>query len=258
VAGRGFERAVLGLTRRRIVMDETLAARSFPGQDAVGRQLQVEANEEPNRFAEVIGVVAHVHLHDLTRAVLPQIYEPGFWLQTSLTVRGTGDVAELAPLVRREIRALEPAAAIERVRPMSELVAAATASARLSLVLMGAFGSLALLLASVGLYAVISYSVSGRARELGVRLALGASPAELRRLVLGEGARLVAASLAVGLAGAAALAFLLRTLLVGIAPWDPPTYVAASGVLAVVALLACWAPARRAARTDPLASLRAE
>ena len=258
VAGRGFERADLGQTRRRIVIDETLAARAFPGQDAVGRQLQVEASEEPNRFAEVIGVVAHVHLHDLTRAVLPQIYEPGFWLQTSLTVRGTGDVAELAPLVRREIRALEPAAAIERVRPMSELVAAATASARLSLVLMGAFGSLALLLASVGLYAVISYSVSGRARELGVRLALGASPAELRRLVLGEGARLVAASLAVGLAGAAALAFLLRTLLVGIAPWDPPTYVAASGVLAVVALLACWAPARRAARTDPLASLRAE
>jgi putative ABC transport system permease protein len=105
---------------------------------------------------------------------------------------------------------------------------------------------------------VISYSVSGRARELGIRLALGASPAELRGLVLGEGARLVGASLVVGLAGAAALAFLLRTLLVAITPWDPPTYLAASIVLAAVALLACWAPARRAARTDPLASLRAE
>src|SRR5262245_1844342 len=139
VAGRGFERADLGQKRRLIVIDETLAARAFPGQNAVGRNLQVEANEEPDRYAEVLGVVAHVHLHDLTRAVLPQIYEPGFWLQTSLTIRGTREVAELAPLVRREIRSLEPAAAIERVRPMSELVTAATASARLSLVLMGAF-----------------------------------------------------------------------------------------------------------------------
>jgi ABC-type antimicrobial peptide transport system permease subunit len=190
--------------------------------------------------------------------VLPEIFEPGFWTLTNVTVRGPGDPAALAPLVRREIRALEPAAAIEDVAPLATLVASATSSARLNLALMAVFGGLALVLACVGLYGVVSYSVSRRTRELGVRLALGASPAGVRRLVLAEGARLVAASLAVGVVGALALARLLRALLVGIAPWDPPTYLCATAILAAVALFACWVPARRAARMDPVAALRAD
>jgi putative ABC transport system permease protein len=258
VAGRDFERDDLEHGRRIVVIDDSLAARAFAGRDPLGQRLQVEANDHPSPFAEVVGVVAHVHLHDLTRPVLPQIYEPGFWNQTSVTIRGVGDPALLAPLVRREIRALEPAAAIESVTPLATLVTAATSSARLNLALMAVFGGLALLLASVGLYGVVSYSVSRRTRELGVRLALGESPAGIRRLVLGQGARLVAASLVVGLAGAATLAGFLRALLVGIAPWDPLTYLAASALLAAVALFACWVPARRAGRMDPAAALRAD
>jgi ABC-type antimicrobial peptide transport system permease subunit len=123
---------------------------------------------------------------------------------------------------------------------------------------MAVFGALALLLASVGLYAVVSYSVSRRTRELGVRLALGASPAGIQKLVLGEGTRLVAASVAIGLVGAAALAGFLRALLVGIAPWDPLAYLGAAGALAVVALVACWVPARRAARMHPVKALRVD
>ena len=257
-SGRDFDRADLEGQRRVIVIDETLSARAFAGQDPVGQRLQVEASDDPNPYAEVIGVVAHVHLHDLTRAVLPQIFEPGLWDQSSLTVRGTGDPADLAPLVRREIRALEPAAAIEDVRPLASLVEAATSSARLSLSLMAAFGFLALLLASVGLYGVVSYSVSRRTRELGVRLALGSSPAGIRRLVLGQGARLVAVSLAAGMVAAGILAGSLRPLLVGVAPSDPLTYAGAALLLAAVALIACWMPARRAARMDPVAALRAE
>jgi ABC-type antimicrobial peptide transport system permease subunit len=164
----------------------------------------------------------------------------------------------IAPLVRREIRALEPAAAVEDVVPLGTLVAEATSSARLNLALMAVFGGLALVLACVGLYGVVSYPVSRRTRELGVRLALGASPAGVRRLVLAEGARLVIASLAAGLLGALALARLLRALLVGIASWDPPTYIGATAILAAVALCACWVPARRAARMDPVAALRAD
>jgi putative ABC transport system permease protein len=258
VAGRDFERADLEGRRRVIVIDDTLAARVFPGVNAVGRRLQVENNEHPDRFAEVVGVVRHVRLHDLTRDVMPQIWEPSFWLQTSLSVRGRVDPAVLAPLVRREIRALVPAAAVEEVLPMRQLVTEAMSQARLSVALMAVFGALALLLASVGLYAVVSYSVSRRTRELGVRLALGASPAGIQKLVLGEGARLVAASVAVGLVGAAALAGLLRTLLVGIAPWDPLAYLGAAGALAVVALAACWVPARRAARMHPVKALRVD
>jgi predicted permease len=258
VTGRDFERADLEAGRRRIVIDDTLAARVFPGVDPVGRRLQVEPNDHPERYAEVIGVVAHLRLHDLTRAVLPQIYEPAFWLQTSLAVRGRADPAELAPLLRREIRALAPAAAVEDVVPMPQLVGAATSSARLNLALVAVFGALALLLASVGLYAVVSYSVSRRTRELGVRLALGDSPAGIRRLVLGEGARLVGAGVAAGLLGAAALAGFLRAVLVEVGPWDPLAYLGAAGVLCAVALAACWAPARRAARMDPLAALRVE
>jgi predicted permease len=258
VSGRDFERADLEGRRRVIVIDDTLAARVFPGVDAVGRRLQVENNEHPNRFAEVIGVVEHVRLHDLTRDVMPQIWEPAFWLQTSLSVRGRVDPAVLAPLVRSEIRALVPAAAVEETLPMRQLVTAAMAEARLSLALMAVFGALALLLASVGLYAVVSYSVSRRTRELGVRLALGASPAGIQKLVLGEGTRLVAASVAIGLVGAAALAGFLRALLVGIAPWDPLAYLGAAGALAVVALVACWVPARRAARMHPVKALRVD
>jgi ABC-type antimicrobial peptide transport system permease subunit len=123
---------------------------------------------------------------------------------------------------------------------------------------MAAFGALALLLASVGLYAVVSYSVGRRTRELGVRLALGASPLGIQKLVLGEGARLVATSVAIGLAGAAALAGFLRTLLVDVAPWDPLTYAGAAGSLAAVALVACWVPARRAARMHPVRALRVD
>jgi putative ABC transport system permease protein len=258
VAGRDFVRDDVGRTRKVIVIDETLAARAFPGRNPVGQRLQLEANGTPDPYAEVVGVVAHIHLHDLTRAVLPEIFEPGFWTLASVTVRGSGDPAALAPLVRREIRAQEPAAAIEDVAPLQALVADATSSARLNLALMGVFGSLALFLASVGLYGVVSYSVTRRTRELGVRLALGASPAGVRRLVLGQGARLVAASLLAGLLGAMALAGSLRALLVGIAPWDPVTYLAAAALLASVALFACWVPARRAARMDPVAALRAD
>jgi ABC-type antimicrobial peptide transport system permease subunit len=206
----------------------------------------------------VVGVVAHVHLHDLTRAVLPQIYEPRMWIQTSVTVRSAGDPDPLAPLVRREIRALEPSAAIEHVTPLRTLVKAATSSARLNLALMGVFGFLALVLTAVGLYGVVSYSVSRRTRELGVRLALGSSPEGIRRLVLAQGLRLVAASLAVGLAGAGALAGSLRALLVGIAPWDPLTYAAATALLGGMALFACWVPARRASRMSPVSALRAD
>jgi putative ABC transport system permease protein len=258
VRGRDFERADLEGDRRVLVIDETLAARAFAGREAVGQRLQVESNDHESPYAEVVGVVAHVHLHDLTRAVLPQIYEPRMWLQTSVTVRSAGDPDPMAPLVRREIRALEPSAAIEQVTPLATLVKAATSSARLNLVLMGVFGCLALVLTAVGLYGVVSYSVSRRTRELGVRLALGSSPRGIRRLVLGQGLRLVAASLAVGLAGAVALAGSLRALLVGIAPWDPVTYAAATALLGAVALFACWVPARRASRMSPVSALRAD
>jgi putative ABC transport system permease protein len=256
LAGRDLDRHDIESAEREIVIDETLAARAFPGADPIGQRLRVEAPGDPHPYAVVVGVVAHVHLHDLTRAVLPEIFEPGLGEQFSLVVRAAGNPADLAPLVRRELRALEPAAAMEEVRPLASLVEGASSSARLSLALMAAFGAVAVLLASVGLYAVVSYSVSHRTRELGVRLALGASPAGIRRLVLGQGARLVASSVGLGLAGAGALAGSLRAMLVGVAPWDPLTYGAAASLLGSVALFACWVPARRAARMDPMTALR--
>jgi len=262
IAGREFTKDDVALGKRYAVIDEMLAEKVFPEGGALGGQVRIEppgtdVTEDP--FTEVVGVVRHVKLHDLTKPLLPQFYFPqNWWLTTSLVVRTEGDPAAVAASVRDEIRAAAPDAAVEDVAPMADLLSQARSQARFTLVLMIGFGIFAVVLASVGLFGVISYAVSLRRVELGIRMALGATPVGIRRRVLAEGARLVAVAVVVGLVGAAFSARFLEGFLYGVEPIDLPTYAAVAGLLTVVALLACWVPASRATRVDPARALKAE
>jgi predicted permease len=259
LSGRAFSDADVDSDQMRILIDETLAAIAFPGVDPIGQQLRVRPLGTENPYAVVVGVVGHVRLHDLTRPLLPQIYRPlSAGLNYNVALRTTGDPKSLAPLVRDEIKSMSPGAAIQDMLLMDELVSKARAQARLSLVLMIAFGVFAVVLASVGLFGVISYAVSSRKVELGIRMALGASPAVIRRGVLAEGGRLVFAGIPLGLVGAALLAHLMASLLYGVAPIDPITYAGVALTLTAVALAACWVPARSATQVDPVKVLKAE
>jgi putative ABC transport system permease protein len=259
IAGRELTRDDVPLGRRRSLIDETLAERAFGGKSAIGRLLRVEPLGHEDPFTEVVGVVRHVRLHDLTRPLLPQFYFPlSWWTSLSLAVRTEGAPETLVSAVTAEVRRLAPGAAIEDVAPMERLVSQARSQARLSLVLMVGFGVFAILLASVGLFGVVSYAVSQRRAELGIRLALGATPAGVRLFVLEGGFRLVAAALVLGLAAAAGLGHLMSGFLYGVRAFDPLTYASVAVLLGLVALAACWVPAQRATRVDPVTVLKSE
>jgi len=206
-------------------------------------------------------VVEHVRIHDLTRATLPQIYfatgQAG--LNTiSFAVESSVDPVGLAGQVRREIGEMDKDLAITRLTPLTTYLEEGRAQARFSLVLMGVLSALALLLAAVGIFGVISYSVTQRTREFGIRLALGEDPRRTRRSVVIGGMRLVGLSLALGLVASLVLGRLIAGLLYQVRPADPLTFLGIGVLLASVALLACYLPARRATRVDPALALRSE
>lgn len=191
----------------------------------------------------------------------PELYvpfqqEPLFFMR--IVARGRADARSLADGMRRAVWAVDADQPVVAVRPLAEIVGAHVAPARLQAVLLGRFAALSVLLAAVGLYGVLGYAVALRTREIGVRVALGATAADIAALVVGGTARLAAAGALLGLAGAAALTRVLRGLLFGVSPADPATFGAVVATLGAVALLASFIPARRAARIDPVRALRQE
>jgi putative ABC transport system permease protein len=176
----------------------------------------------------------------------------------TLVVKTSGDPAALTPAVRRLVTSMDGGAPVSSVQAMEDVVADSTATSRFYLLLLGAFAAVAVLLAAVGVYGVMSYSVSRRTNEIGIRLALGAKPADVRRMVVGQGMTVALAGAAAGLVGALALTRLMSGLLYGVGASDPATYVAVGLVLGAVALAASYVPARRATRIDPLRALRCE
>jgi putative ABC transport system permease protein len=261
LAGRTFTYSDSAGTPPVIIVDESLAKLAWPGENPVGKQLQLAPTGEPDAFAEVVGVVEHMRQHDLTRDILHQIYYPigqGTPSVMTFVVETSLDPASLVAPVRRTVEAMDPDLPVNRLAPMSAYLSEGMAQARFSLVLMSVLGAVALLLTAVGVFGVISYSVSQRTREFGIRLALGEDPGRTRRGVVAGGMRLVLVAIGIGLAGSLALTRLIAGLLYEVRPADPLTFLAIALLLAAVALFACYLPARRATRVDPALALRSE
>jgi len=241
------------------IVDETLAQRFWPGQSAVGRQMRYGGSSDSPPIT-VVGVVGHVKTHGVDAGSGMQMYAP--YGQTrfnslALVVRTRAD-NDPTSAVRATVRQLDAEVPISNVRAMDAVIGEHNASRRASTLLLAGFAATALLLAAVGLYGVLAYAVAQRTREMGIRMALGARRGDVLRLVLGQGMRLALAGVALGWIGSLALARFLSGFLFGVEPMDPATYTLLSGVLAAVALLACYLPARRAAGTDPMVALRYE
>jgi len=245
-----------------VIINETMARRFWPGENPIGRRFRLSG--DPRRglapsTLEVIGVAANVKYRTLGEEPLPHFYLPYFQHYDSgrtLLVRTAGDPGGMITAVQRVVRGQNPAVEGFFGRTLVQHAGLSLLPARMSAALSAVFGTLALLLAVVGVYGIVSHSAAQRTREIGVRMALGARPADLLRLILGQGLKLIGTGVAVGLAGALVLTRFLSSLLYGVSTTDPLTFTGVALLLAVVALLATCIPARRAMRVDPLSALR--
>jgi putative ABC transport system permease protein len=252
VSGREFTAQDSAEAPRAIVINEVMARRYWPGQDAVGKHTS---------RGDVVGVVRNTREKGLITDPRPTIYMPvqqSYVPQLTLHVRTAMDPEAMVASVRREVQALDPTLPLYNVRTLADQRDGSLYTERVVAALLALFGAIALVLAAVGLYGVLSYSVTSRTREMGIRLAQGAQPRDLLTLVVGHGMRLTGIGLVLGVAAAFALTRLIERLLFGVTSTDPLTFAAVPLILAGVALAACWIPARRATRMDPLVALRHE
>ncbi len=243
-----------------VIVNEAFEKHHFPGQSAVGKRIRLMAGPEA-RWQTVVGVVGDVRQSGLAGDAMPEVYTPALEETgdaLSFVIRTTGKPSSLVSAVRLAVSEVEPSQALYNVMTMEQRLANTTISRRLNTVLLGSFAGVALLLAAVGIYGVMSYAVTQRRRELGVRMALGAQQSDVLGLVIGDGLRLTLVGVVMGLIGALALTRYLSSQLYSVKATDPVTFLSVAVGLAGVALLACWLPARRAARVDPMTALRSE
>jgi predicted permease len=254
VAGRPFTAADRPGAPPVAVVNQAFVRRYFPAEEPVGEAIRVYGVGR-----RIVGVVADVRFLGLAVEPQPTLYLPVAQNpQPSFTVvaKAAGDPSALLPEIRALMADLDPDLALFDAAVVEEALAGSLAQRRFTLVLLGAFAAVALALAAIGIYGVLSYLVSQRTREIGVRMAVGATPRQVLLLIVGGGLPLVAAGLALGLAASLGSGRLLAGLLYGVGATDPPTLAAVAAAVAVAALAACWRPARRAARIDPQAALR--
>jgi predicted permease len=238
-----------------------MAQQLWPGQDAVGKRIRRGDPASNPPWTTVVGVVGRVKQYALDADSRIALYVPQTQVPARamyVVLRSATDPSALAAAVKREIRDIDPDLPVYHVRTMQQLVDESLAHRRFSTLLLGLFAALALVLATIGIYGVMAYLVTQGTREIGIRLALGATGSRVLRLVVGRGLAIALAGVAAGLAGALALTRFLRTLLFGVPPTDAATFTAMALLLTTVAVLASLIPARRAARIDPMASLRSE
>ncbi len=243
------------------IINETMARRFWPGEGALGKRFKLGLARETNPWLTVVGVVGDMRRQSLEREPIAQIFVPHLQSperRMNLLIRTTTEPTQFAPVVRNEIRAIDKTVLIYQISTLESRLAAAVAQRRLNTWLLTLFSVLALLLAAVGIYGLIQQSVALRTREIGTRLALGAQPRDVLRLVVGQGMSLALCGVGVGLLAAFALTRVLAGLLFGVTATDPTTFIAAPLLLLLVALLACWIPARQATKVDPMIALRNE
>jgi macrolide transport system ATP-binding/permease protein len=257
--GRDFAETDTAGAPKVVIVNETMAARFWPGQDALGRRFRFFGDDD---FTTVVGIARNAKYNAVAEDPTPFIYQPlrqNYSPAAVLHLRASTDAASLAAAVRREVQQMDPTLSVFNIRTLEEQVSNSLAPVRTGVIMLSAFGVLALLLACIGLYGVANYSVAQRTREIGVRMALGAGSGSVLRLVLGHGLVVVAVGLVLGLAAALALSAAIPSdLLTNVSARDPLTFAATSALLGGVALLASYVPAWRATRIDPLVALRTE
>src|ERR1043166_6180791 len=245
-----------------VIIDDALARKYWPNEDPLGKRITFEGTEQQARWGEVVGIVGHVKNEGLEGESRAQYYVPYAQRADSpnlfLVVRDAGDPASLAPAVRGAIAGVDKDLPVFRVMTVERVVSDSLAQRRFSMTLFAIFAGLALLLAVVGLYGVMSYTVAQRTHEIGIRVALGAQGRDVLRMVVGQGMLLVGVGVLLGLGGALALTRVMSSLLYGVSATDPLTYAGIALLLAAVALLASYVPARRAMKVDPMVALRYE
>jgi putative ABC transport system permease protein len=270
VRGRFFDERDDRRSQMVAVVDEEFARIVLPGEDPIGQRIDGNWLGPDVPDAEIVGLVKHVNHNgagapEPVRAQLyyafrqiPENVLDDFMSGVFVMVRGAGDAAALAPAVRREVQQLDASQPVYAISTMEEVLAQSVSTQRLSAMLLGLFGGLAFLLAAVGLYGVMSYAVTQRRHEIGIRMALGARPRDVMRMVVGQGMLLTGVGIVLGLLGALALTRVMSSLLYGVSATDPATFVLVPLALALVALLANYLPARRAMKVDPVIALRYE
>jgi putative ABC transport system permease protein len=246
-----------------VMINQALAQRDFPGENAVGKRLTLKnttVNNQPVWF-EIIGVTANVRSAELREEAPPEFYfttKQSPLDQMTLVVRSTVDPASLAPSLRQAVAEVNKSVPLSDIQTMEHIVSESVTQPRFNLFLLGLFSGIALLLSAAGIYGVTAYTVTQRTQELGIRLALGAQVRDILKMILAQGMIVIGIGLVIGLAAAVALTRLMRSLLFGIGENDLVTFGAITLVLLLVALAACYIPARRAAKVDPLIALRYE
>jgi putative ABC transport system permease protein len=244
-----------------IVIDEEFARRFWPNEEAVGKRIKMGPEEHPI-FLTVLGVVGRVKMEGLNQdshrvqGYFPHAQVPNGSM--TVIIKGAGDPNQLIAAVRQKLREIDPDQPIYAIRTMDDIRAESVAPERLNLTLLSIFAGIALVLAVVGIYGVMSYSVTQRTHEIGIRMAIGAQPRDVFRMIIRQGMMLALIGVAVGLVGAFLLTRLMASLLFGVEPTDPATFVAIALLLTGVALVACYVPGRRATKVDPVVSLRYE
>jgi predicted permease len=257
-AGRDFDERDSARVPHVVIVNETFARRHFPGEDPIGRTLITGMGQLPS---QIVGVVADVRSTSLNTSpeadyFLPALQRPETF--TNILVRSHASPSAMAPLVRDALRAVDPDLPLLEPQALSARIAETVADRKLALLLLAGFAALALLLASLGVYSVMAHLVAFRTSEIGIRMALGASPRVVTRMVLGHGRRLTLVGIALGMTGALAVSRLMQQVLFEVDPADPLIYLALSTILLLVAECASWLPARRATRIDPVIALRTE
>jgi putative ABC transport system permease protein len=260
ITGRNFASSDTYKTQPVAVIDQTLAGQYWPGKDPLGQQVKFGFGRGVEGVT-IVGVAGDIKSDGFEAPSVPHIYVAlGQFAPVNAVVflRSRGDVEHLGEAVRQQVENIDPNVPVHSIISMDQIIARSVADRRFALELLGVFAAVALLLAAIGIYGVMAYSFSQRTHEVGIRMALGAQRLDILRMALGEGMRIVAIGLASGLVGAAAMTRFFRSMLFGIGPADPITFLSVSGILAGVALCACYIPARRATRVDPLLALREE
>lgn len=261
--GRGLSAADTETSEHVIVINDTMARRYWPNEDPVGRRMGIGESSKDTSWRTIVGVVGDNRHASLSEPPVPTAFiayrqDLESWPRMGFVIKAKTDAASLTSAVRKELAAIDPAQPVYAIEPLENLLHASVAQRRFIMMLLGSLSAIALTLAMVGVYGVISFSVSERTQEIGIRMALGARAADVLRMVLGQGIRITLVGILIGVAAAFALTRLLSSLLFAVSATDLRTFSIVAGLLGAVALLACYIPARRATKVDPLVALRYE